>query len=607
MLPGPLFSVELVTSARRARYWVIRVLYAGLLLLFLCSTYIEYYRLGQNNIGTVANLTAQFFEAFAWLQLLTVAFLGPGLVAGTIAQERERRTIEYLFATPLRNSEIVLGKLAARLVHLVYIVLVGVPVLAIAMLQGGIAPEALAVLLVVTVSTMLVLAALSIAVSVWSPRAREAVTRAYLLVLVLLLLPPIVASMSGTAFYAWLGPINEQLLAGNPFWLLTEILSLASSSGAATEWTLVGTLVRNQMILTVAATACAMLAVRRVHLRRAGAAPRKRLRWLRFFRPALGQRPMLWKELFAEPAAARLGTLGVIALFLLLLAAITPGACMVFDALQSSQARASYQIDQCVSYAWVMGDIVSCGALLLIAVRAAGSVTSEKERQCWDSLLGTPLEAREILWAKVLGNLWAVRGVLVALLLVWCPAGLLAPSFLAVIPFLLGVLLPLALFASILGLMFSLWCRTSLRAMGATLATALFLGGGYFILGSFCCVPFMMMMPGGPGRGVEIFLAPCVPFLLAFPGIVYSAGDQLLRNEEGGIFLFAFGLGITGYVAAATVIFFSLESRFDALASRAVNRGLRRVHPFQSPGGLVLAELVDEAKDAPQPGGMPSE
>ena len=96
--------------------------------------------------------------------------LGPAMVAGTIATERERRTIEYLFASSLSNAEIVLGKLAAKLLHVVYLILAGVPVLALVMLMGGIAPEALLVLLILTLSTVLTVSTLSIAVSVWSAR-----------------------------------------------------------------------------------------------------------------------------------------------------------------------------------------------------------------------------------------------------------------------------------------------------------------------------------------------------------------------------------------------------------------------------------------------------
>ena len=99
------------------------------------------------------------FRHVLGLQLLAVVLLGPAMVAGTIATERERRTIEYLFASSLSNAEIVLGKLAAKLLHVVFMILAGVPVLALVMLLGGIAPEALLTLLILTLSTVLTVSA----------------------------------------------------------------------------------------------------------------------------------------------------------------------------------------------------------------------------------------------------------------------------------------------------------------------------------------------------------------------------------------------------------------------------------------------------------------
>ena len=148
------------------------MLLGALWVVYLSMT--PFYRIGrdfgEDDIHAVARFSAAFFDTFAVLQLLAVVLLGPAMVAGTIAAERERRTIEYLFASSLSNAEIVLGKLAARLLHVVYVILAGVPVLALVMLLGGIAPEAVLVLLILTLSTVLTVSTLSIAVSVWSAR-----------------------------------------------------------------------------------------------------------------------------------------------------------------------------------------------------------------------------------------------------------------------------------------------------------------------------------------------------------------------------------------------------------------------------------------------------
>ena len=169
MLLGPIFSVELVTGARRVRYFVLRVVYAGVLLAALSVAYLQTSVAGS---GALANATAGFFGAFAVLQVLAVLAIGPAMAAGTVALERQRRTIEYLFRSPLSNAEILLSKLAARLVQMTGLVLAGLPVLALAMMLGGIAPEALLVVMAITASTLAAVTMISIAVSAWAPRRR---------------------------------------------------------------------------------------------------------------------------------------------------------------------------------------------------------------------------------------------------------------------------------------------------------------------------------------------------------------------------------------------------------------------------------------------------
>ena len=114
------------------------------------------------------------------------------------------------------------------------------------------------------------------------------------------------------------------------------------------------------------------------------------------------------------------------------------------------------------------------------------------------------------------------------------------------VPFLLGTFLLLAFYAAALGVKFSLRCRSSLRAMGATLAVGLVAGGGYL----FCCMPLAVagsFAGRGPGQAMELVFAPCIPMLLALPGIIAVEGEQFFRNEEGGIMLFAYILGMIGY------------------------------------------------------------
>ncbi len=75
MFFGPIVSLEMITSARRARYFLLRIFYAALLLALLWVNYAEASTLTRNNSATgmsidaVAQLSYQFFVTFAFAQL----------------------------------------------------------------------------------------------------------------------------------------------------------------------------------------------------------------------------------------------------------------------------------------------------------------------------------------------------------------------------------------------------------------------------------------------------------------------------------------------------------------------------------------------------------
>ncbi len=565
MPPSPIFTVELVTSARRARYFFIRAAYATVLLCVLGVVYgtTWMWQTDVTDIHYIAALSAAFFNAFSWMQMLAVVLLGPAMVAGTIATERERRTIEYLFASRLSNAEIVLGKLAARLVHVVCLILAGVPVLALAMLLGGVAPEALLALLILTLCTTLTVCSLSIAVSVWSARAREAVTRAYLVLFVLLFIPLILLSFTGQRFFdQYLAPVNQQFVSANPFFGLTTVIMEASGTNRAGAMDLLLAFARNHLIASFALATMAVLGVRRAHLtQQVKTTKRRRWRVMQFLRPSVGDRPMLWKEIFAEPAASRLGAVGRIALTLLVLAVLVPTVYVFYMDLISSPSASIHHGGSASEYFWYvlwMGTLLSCVGLLIVASRAAGSIASERERDCWTSLISTPLKPSEIVWAKIAGSVWSIRGLVLLLLLLWGLGVVLEPQFLITVPFLLGTFLVLALYAAALGVNFSLRCRSSLRAMGATLAIGLFLGGGYW----FCCMPLTAVGTLAFSSANRVFmeaffsflLAPCVPYLLTAPGVFYVSGEHPSNSSAGGMMLFAYILGVIGYGVASLVL-----------------------------------------------------
>jgi hypothetical protein len=176
---------------------------------------------------------------------------------------------------------------------------------------------------------------------------------------------------------------------------------------------------------------------------------------------------------------------------------------------------------------------------------------------------------------------------------------LLSPGFVVVIPFLLGTFLLLAFYAAALGVNYSLRCRSSLRAMAATLATALFIGGLYL----FCCMPVMFAAGPRGDEGVMFMFTPCVPFLLAFPVMVYTVGEEIFRGPrgEGQIMVLAYLFGTIGYTVAGIVLSGSSIGSFDRLAGRTVRKPLPLFQPAPRPKSplelpkTLAAEVVTEA------------
>lgn len=573
MLLGPIFRVELVSTARRGRYFLLRAVYGLLILLVLWASYAETSSWNSYSRGTsiqaAAQLAVTFFASFTMLQMLAILFVGPAMAVGTIATERERRTIEYLFVSDLSNAEIVLGKLGARLLLLGQFVLVGLPILFIFRLLGGIPANLLVATFLIAGSTAMLVTSLSLCVSVWSPRARDATVRVYLLLAVLLIVPMICFGMAagGVGFFqsaAWqkLGmPAVNFLLSINPLWALKQIIGSRSALGASLDMQLVLETVTRQLLTSLGCVLLATAAVRRVHLRWStrGEVGQRRWRWsparLRWT-PAMGSRPMIWKELFAATASTRLGLVGTICFGIILLVVL--GLALTFF------LKAMFQMDGWrtrgfLGYLTGQTGVLGTGILLLLAVRAAAGITHEKERDCWTSLLATPLTGREIIQAKMLGNLYWLRWPFLLLLLTWLLGAVLEPDYLSATVFMAITFFITASFVTGVGLNYSFRLRTTLHSMGATLGTVVFVGGGYL----FCCCT-VMVGSHGSGDEMAIGLAPCIPFLLAFPSVAIPEPDVL-----GETLPVAYAFGIIGYAVVAFVLYVMMADGFDQISGRS--------------------------------------
>src|SRR5262249_494408 len=157
---------DMVRLARRGRSTLLRCLYALFLLAGLYWVYwcqfpneAEFANLFRVRPRVKLDALAQFAGTFATsifaLQSAAVLVLPPAYVSGAIAEEKERRTLELLFTTHLTDREIILGKLFGRLMHLLGVVLAGMPILMALQVWGGVEPLLPIAGFIVTLLTLL--------------------------------------------------------------------------------------------------------------------------------------------------------------------------------------------------------------------------------------------------------------------------------------------------------------------------------------------------------------------------------------------------------------------------------------------------------------------
>lgn len=445
----------------------------------------------------MAKVAETFFYAFMMSQFLVVLLLTPAYTAGTIAEDKEHHRLEFLFATDLRNLEIVLSKLIARVVNLCLLILVGLPIISIMEVWGGIDPGLVLVAYLAMVLTIVSLGALCIYQSVHARRARDAIITSYLFIgayfgftylLSILLGYP---SVTSTVFLHWPVTITGQrvikaLCMGNPFTSLAELRD-AVAAGASLGSVLPALLFRFALfhvILSIAFTWAAVRQLRRSALEAAPVVVKPRKAQRRFLtRLGIDSQPIMWKEIVFDQGMSFTWA-GRVIVVLIVLCSFVPALWEIGKILFHSWRGAMVYIGSGEAInLWVrqVGTLVACLTILGVAVRAAGSVSGEKERQTYDSLACTPIESPAILFAKWASSLWSARWGIFWLFLIWMVGVGTGGLYVFVIPWLILAWLVYASFFAMLGLWFSLTSQSTLRATLWTLAVMVGLSIGHWL------------------------------------------------------------------------------------------------------------------------------
>ena len=163
-----------------------------------------------------AALGKSYFYAIIGVELTLVLLAAPAATAGAICVDRARGTLTHILATDLSDPEIVLGKLAARLLPILGLVACTWPVLAISSLLGGIDPTALTMAFAIILAVALLGCSMALALSVWARRPHEVVLVTYSFWMFVLLIWP-VGSVGSSGRLAAL--VSHWSLVADPYYL----------------------------------------------------------------------------------------------------------------------------------------------------------------------------------------------------------------------------------------------------------------------------------------------------------------------------------------------------------------------------------------------------
>jgi len=136
-------------------------------------------------ISEFADIGQSLFEFVLFFMVLLVLFVVPGFTAASIAGERERQTLRALQVTMLSPFGIVSGKVAASIALTVLLLIVSMPLLAIAFLIGGITFSEVFISLGMLLFSAAALACITVACSALVKRVPGAILLAYGVVIAL--------------------------------------------------------------------------------------------------------------------------------------------------------------------------------------------------------------------------------------------------------------------------------------------------------------------------------------------------------------------------------------------------------------------------------------
>ncbi|MBI1832198.1 MAG: ABC transporter permease, partial [Planctomycetes bacterium] len=402
--------------------------------------------LDHESINANALIAERFSITILVLQNIAVLILMPIYVASSVYEEHDKRMLPVLFTTDLSAGEMVRGKWLARVVLVGSVLPGGLPVLSFAQLWGGIDMPMIAANFLNTASWLFSVGAFSMMMATQSGSLAYALFKTYgwILATVLVISCCCVPLEFHGELVFLLRPFQDKPYGYEAMWVIAGLLALLH---VGLTWVFL------------------RVATGNLDGQRGDAPAPPELfdapddPWSNAHRDteSIPDDALEWKEQRHRTVIFALPLLAMPYLALAVLAQLP--SCFVQNEEFARTERTEAHI-----FFLIMA-LFSVGVhLLLIAMRMAGCIVGERERQTLDSLRMLPLSPTELLWAKVKGNLLRHWTWLLPLCFYW-PLVLLMSRWNPLGAFVLLIVLASHYsFFAMLGLFLSVVCRSSVSA-----------------------------------------------------------------------------------------------------------------------------------------------
>lgn len=509
MFSFPVLTKELTELAAAKQTYVIRLVYAVLLLLIGGVLVYERYRRFAHDIFQALGRGRYMFQELTALQHFAIYTFVPLLTASAITIEKERQSLQLLILTGMSPWKMIFEKTMGRVIVFISLMLLILPLFAISYQLGGITPNQIVTSSYILILTTLQVAAISIMVSAWAYSSVVSFIGSYVMTGLITFLPVIVI------FFIGFIPSALDGFKRDPFFYILRDENILL--GLFPFYWFDVSAIRRQASLPIIMFQTSGIAVSTLL---AFAAARYLLIWRAFGKPKqilkrifgwfdqvmskanrytggvtlakgdslklLETKPILWREfhsrLLAKPQHAF--RLLLVILIPTILYCVFAGVVICYDAYGNIRM-------------WHEGTVVLIMlyfplAALITAIISSSAFAKERSQQTLEVLLTTPISTRQIVNEKahvawrVIHLLSIPYLLLVSLSFVfkwYDESQYFEHNLLLYLPISIGAYFSVMYIIGWVGIFFSLKMKNMLRSLIATIVTiAMWCGGSIFII-----------------------------------------------------------------------------------------------------------------------------